>query len=252
MKTVMPEIGDDLMKLSIQCGALYICPKMDGERKGPLVVYTGKDSKGKNLVGDIYFNFRKIEQHTWVVKAFALEAFKKLNQLYISDFDTICGIPEGGRSFGQMLAYVTDKRFVYPTKVPKKTQEGLKQEYTWDLSQFTFEEGERVLIAEDVFNNFQNTDTTLDLVQKSGAEVVLLVGALNRSPFYSTHYRPKTGHYIGASIPLVASIREPYPEYEQDDPEVAEHIKAGHLEYEVKKNWDKLQSIMCDYNTLGR
>lgn len=236
MKPIIPLPGEDLLELGKRCNAVYVCPKVGSERKGPLVVYAGKDSKGRNLVGDIYFNFRRIEAHPKAVEAFAETACQKLSDRGMLDiFDTVCGIPQGGRTFAQILALVAGKRFAYADKKPKPTEAGKKQEYTWDLSQFDFEQGERVAIAEDVYNNFQNTDSTLSEVAVTGADVVLLVGALNRSPEYDTTYK---------GLPVIASIREAYPEYEQDNPAVIKDIAAGKLEFEVKKNWKSLCAIM--------
>lgn len=236
MRVITPWPGENLLNLGKRCGAVYVCPKEDGMRKGPLVAYAGKDGKGRNLVGDIYFNFRRIEAHPKVVEVFAEAACIKLRcQGLFDTFDTVCGIPHGGRTFGQMLALVAGKRFAYADKKPKPTEVGKKQEYTWDLSQFDFEQGERVAIAEDVYNNFQNTDNTLAEIAVTGANIVLLVGALNRSPVYDTTYK---------GLPVVASIREAYPEFEQDDPAVAGDIAAGRLELEVKKNWARLVASM--------
>lgn len=236
MELVVPTPGENLLELGKRCSAVYVCPKVGQERKGSLVAYAGKDSKGRNLVGDIYFNFRRIEAHPLVVEAFAEEVCQKLSDRDLFHaFDTVCGIPQGGRTFGQMLALVAGKRFAYADKKPKPTEAGRKQEYTWDLSQFDFEPGERVALAEDVFNNFQNTDNTLAEIATTGANVILLVGALNRSPIYGTDYK---------DLPVVASIREAYPEYEQDDPAVAADIAAGKLELEVKKNWARLCAAM--------
>ncbi|MBU2103946.1 hypothetical protein KKD95_02955 [Patescibacteria group bacterium] len=236
MKPIIPLPGEDLLELGKRCNAVYICPKVGSERKGPLVAYAGKDSRDRNLVGDIYFNFRRIEVHPEAVRAFAEAACQKLrDQGLLDSFDTVCGIPQGGRTFGQMLALVAGKRFAYADKKPKPTEAGKKQEYTWDLSQFDFEPGERVAIAEDVYNNFQNTDSTLAEISVTGAQIVLLVGALNRSPIYDAVYK---------GLPVVASIREAYPEYEQDDPAVAADIAAGKLELEVKKNWPRLCAVM--------
>jgi orotate phosphoribosyltransferase len=236
MKTIIRLLGENLMDLGKRCDAVYVCPKVDSVRKGPLVAYAGKDGQGRNLVGDIYFNFRRIERHPRAVLAFAEGACQKLSdQGLLGTFDTVCGIPQGGRTFGQMLALVADKRFAYADKKPKPTEAGKKQEYSWDLSQFDFEQGERVAIAEDVFNNFQNTDSTLAEIADTGANIVLLVGALNRSPIYDNIYK---------GLPVIASIREAYPEFEQDDPLVAEDIAAGRLELEVKKNWARLCAYM--------
>lgn len=234
---IIPLPGEDLLQLGKRCNAVYVCPKVGSQRKGPLVAYTGKDDRGRNLVGDIYFNFLKIgEEQPLAVTAFALEALKKIvEQGLLDSFDTICGIPRGGKIFGEELARITRKRFVFPTKTEKPPEEGKKQEYTWDLSQFDFEPGERVAIAEDVFNNFQNTDNTLAEIAVTGAKIVLLVGALNRSPVYDTTYK---------GLPVIASIREAYPEFKQDDPAVVDDIAAGRLELEVKKRWALLMAAM--------
>jgi len=236
MKPIIPLPGEDLLELGKRCKAVYVCPIVGSLRKGPLVAYAGKDDQGRNLVGDIYFNFRRIEVHPKVVEAFAEVACQKLrDQGLLDSFDTVCGIPQGGRTFGQMLALVAGKRFAYVDKKPKLTEVGKKQEYTWDLSQFDFEQGERVAIAEYVYNNFQNTDITVDKIAVSGAKIVLLVGALNRSPVYDTTYK---------GLPVIASIRKAYPEYKQDDPAVSKDIAAGRLELEVKKNWELLLAAM--------
>ncbi|HEU0085811.1 MAG TPA: hypothetical protein VFQ59_02530 [Candidatus Paceibacterota bacterium] len=238
--SIIPYPGENLLALAIRCGALYLCPKIRGLRIGPLVAYAGKDSQGRNLVGDIYFNFRRIEVHPKAVESYAEAACQKLRDQDLLDaFDTVCGIPQGGRTFGQMLALVAGKRFAYADKKPKPTEAGKKQEYTWDLSQFDFEPGERVAIAEDVFNNFQNTDSTLAEISSTGANIVLLIGALNRSPVYETTYK---------GLPVIASIREAYPEYEQDDPAVAADIAVGKLELEVKKNWARLVAAMQQFH----
>src|SRR3990167_4581157 len=236
MKPIIPLPGEDLLELGKRCNAVYVCSKVGSERKGPLVAYAGKDSKGRNLVGDIYFNFRRIEVHPKAVEAFAEVACQKLRDQDLLDaFDTVCGIPQGGRTFGQMLAFVAGKRFAYADKKPKPTDFGKKQEYFWDLSQFDFEKGERVAIAEDVYNNFKNTDNTLSEIASTGVEIVFLVGALNRSPIYSTKYK---------GLPIIASIREAYPEYQQDDPAVAADVAVGNVEFEVKKNWARLMAAM--------
>lgn len=250
---IHPEPRDDLWLLARGCNALYLCPKQEGLRVGPLVPYAGKDAKGRNLVGDIYFNFRRIEPHLPVVEFFAQETKRKLeNRRMLDRFDTVCGIPEGGRTFGQELAKQCGKRFVYALKKPKPTEPGKKQEYEWDLSQFDIASGERLAVTEDVFNNFQNTDNTLTEVGKTGARVVLLVGALNRSGFVDEIYTPRISASVNMSFPVVCALCEPYPEYEQDDPEVAADIARGNIEWEVKKNWGKLMSAMDASNTTSQ
>ncbi len=244
MESIMWRQGETLLELGKRCDAIYICPKDGCLRKGPLVAYAGKDSQGRNLVGDMYFNFRKIEVHPAAVEVYAMAVCDQLYERGLIDtFDTICGIPNGGRTLGQILAHFTKKRFAYADKKQIATEVGKKQEYEWDLSQFDLK-GARVAVAEDVFNNFENTDKTLAEIAAAGAEVVVLVGALNRSPDYDKVYTPRGGAFVGRALPVVASIHEAYPEYRQDDPEVAGDIAAGNLELEVKKNWARLREIM--------
>jgi orotate phosphoribosyltransferase len=245
MQQIIPLPGESLLDLARRCNAVYVCPKREGVRTGPLVVYAGKDDKGNNLVGDDYFDFRKIEEHPRAVEAFAEAACEKLRSQKLMDtFDTVCGIPQGGRTFGYALARAANKRFTYADKKPKPTEAGKKQEYTWDLSEFEFKKGERVALGEDVVNNCRNTHKTLEVLAASGATVVLIIGALNRSPLYDHFYTPERGAFAGINLPVVASIREAYPEYTQDDPMVVEDIAAGNLELEVKKNWSRLRAIM--------
>jgi orotate phosphoribosyltransferase len=233
------------MELGKRCNAVYVCPKEGHVRRGKMVAYAGKDTQGRNYVGDLYFNFRRIECHPEVVRAFAEEAWHRIcRQQLLNTFDTVCGIPHGGRTFGHALALAAGKRFVYADKKPKPTESGKKQEYTWDLSQFELERGERVAVAEDVFNNFQNTDNTLEQIAATGADVRLLVGALNRSPIYDSSYTCMNGLYTGHSFSVVASIRQAYPEYEQDDPAVIGDVEAGNVEFEVKRNWARLCAAM--------
>ena len=245
-KVIVPQRGDDLKALARLCDALYICPKDHvGKRLGPMVAYAGKSPDGKNLIGDIYFNFRRIECHPLVVEQFAEVVAEKIIGAHIADtLDTVCGIPEGGRSLAQPLARILGKRFVYATKVPKPTEQGKKQEYTWDLSQFAFAQKERLLVVEDVINNLQNTDKTREQIALTGGEVVILSAALKRSPFADTEYIPRKGPYADKVLPIVAAIREPYPEYSQTDSAVVGDVAAGNVEFGVKNNWTLLMVAM--------
>lgn len=251
---------EDLMDLSKRHNALYLCPHVDAVRKGPLVVYAGKyagpDGQSLNYVGEDYFNFRRLERHLSVVSAFAQVAFTKLVASGLLDtFDTICGIPNGGRTFGQELARISGKEFVYPEKEPIPTESGMKQEFAWNLNQFEFRPGERVAIVEDVVNNCQNTDSTLALVNGTGAQAVLMICAFNRSPKYQKVYTPihtdgMAGDVIDSEIPIIASINKVINEYRQDDPFVLEDMLAGNIEFEVKKNWSRLRAAMDQHATV--
>jgi hypothetical protein len=97
-------------------------------------------------------------------------------------------------------------------------------------------------LSRKTFSTTSKIPTTPWRNRRHRSEIVLLVGALNRSPVYDTTYK---------GLPVIASIREAYPEYEQDDPAVAADIAAGKLELEVKKNWARLCALNATVIQLG-
>lgn len=246
---IVPAPGTDPWALAEECNALYECPKdSSGKRLGPLVPYAGKDKQGRNLVGDVYFNFARIEEQTAAADYFAsLLARQVLANEHTSKATTIVGVPDGGRSLGQLLARYTKQRFIYPLKVPKPAAPGaVKEEFELVFKRLAPEKGELLLVCDDVNNNFENTDTALNEIGKTGAIVVGLCSALNRSPTIGAVYVPKAGTFANKALPVVTVIRKPLLEYEQDDPAVAADFSAGNIEREVKKNWARLKAIMSD------
>lgn len=245
-KPIIPTEWDSLWVLSIRAGALYECPKdAQGRRLGPLVPYASKDAHGRNLVGEVYFNFAMIEQHVALVARFAeLVSRWFLTLPALRDASTIIGIPDGGRTFGQEVARVTGKRFVYPGKVEREKAPGaVKTEFDLVFKRAELFSGETVIVTDDVHNNFKNTDEVLRSIPR-GVKVVGLCSALNRSPKVDNIYVPKNGVYTGVELPVVSAIRRSLMEWEQDDPAVASDIAEGNLECEVKKNWPRLKKIM--------
>lgn len=242
---IIPKRGEDLEKLAQRCQALYIGPTKNGKRIGPLVPYAGKDEQGRNYVGYDYFNFRMIESRVLLVEEFARVLRKKAFG-YMYKFDTVCGIPNGGRTLGQPLAKMFGKRYVYAVKVPIPTPEGEKQEYDLDLSEFTSRKGERVALVDDVFHNFRNAQKAIDAIEKAGAVPVLLLGALNRSLKYKDVYSPEAGAFESKKIPVICAITKLYLEYKQDDPIVSEGVAKGNVIFDVKKSWPRLMKLMAE------
>ncbi len=253
-KPIIIKFEHDPWELAIECDALYECPKDSfGKRLGPLVPYAGKGPDGRNLVGDVYFNFARIEEHPGIVDRFAELLWGKViapetpvgTALAFMEATTIVGIPDGGRSLGQMVAFIRSKRFVYPAKVPRVKSEGAtKEEYDLVFKRSELSPGETVIVCDDVHNNFQNTDDMLNEIGKTGAKVVGLCSALNRSPTVDSMYTPKAGSFAGISLPVVSVIRKPLVEWRQDDSEVTEDIKNGNIEPKVKDNWARLKATM--------
>jgi len=252
-KPIIPERDDDPWELAIRCRALYECPKdAAGKRLGPLVPYAGKDEQGRNLVGDVYFNFGWIEPYMLVVRFFARLIAEKIRDKVqaspeLLDATTIIGVPDGGRTLGGEIAAATGKRFVYPSKAPRAKSAGaIKDEFDFVFTRNELFQGETVIVAEDVQNNFNNTQETLAQVAKTGAVVVGFASALNRSPFVDDVFTPDRGPFAGQHFPVVTAIRRPLPEYRQDDPEVSADIAAGRIELKVKANWAKLMEIVAE------
>ncbi len=243
---IIPNARDDPWELSLRCNAVYVCPKdATGKRLGPLVPYAGKDAQGRNLVGDVYYNFGWIEPYMLVVRFFAEIIARKIQAIpELAKATTIVGVPEGGRTLAGEVAAATGKRFVYPAKVPRPKAAGaIKDEFDFVFRRNELYPEELVIVGEDVQNNFNNTLVTLNSVAKTGAIVVGFCSALNRSPFVEDTFIT-SALFSGIAFPVVTAIRRRLPEYEQDDPEVAADIKAGNLELKVKENWARLKGIM--------
>ena len=244
--TISPLSTEDLLSLAKRCGALYICPKRNGVHLGPLVAYTGKGNDNKRRVGEVYINFRMLEQHMPVVTTFAENLRLDLvgEGLFFS-FDTVCGVPSGGRTLGQELARVTSRRFVYPEKIKAPVCSGVstesggesKQRHSWSLDDFSFRPGERVAIVDDVFNSFSSTDGVITALRAVGAQVTVLVSAFNRSTLVHD------GMYKG--IPVQSAIHMPYESWSQNSLTVLGDMNVNNVEWDPKTNWNRLMEVMA-------
>lgn len=245
-KSITPRVDSNPWELGVLCDAVYQCPKdpETGKRLGPLVPYAGKDARGRNLVGDDYFNFAKIEEQPQVLDFFAT---KIARLIAFSDVlcraTTIVGIPDGGRSLGQAVARFANRRFVYPVKVPRPKLPGAtKDEFNFVFTRIELSEDDFVIVCDDVHNNFQNTGIVLDEIKATGAKVIGLCSALNCSMTFDHHYLQANSGPGAVSIPIATAIRRAIPEFDQDDPAVIDDIRSGNLEPHVKANWERLKS----------
>ncbi len=242
---IVPKPGDDPWALSIQANAYYERPLKDGKRIGPLVPYSGKDSQGRNYVGHVYYNFARIEEHPSLCAYFAKLLADKIPKNLMPSVTTIVGIPDGGRTFGQDLARELGLRFVYPAKVSRPKGAGaVKEEYDLVFKRFELGPSDVVLVADDVHNNFQQTDGCLNNILDTGATVVGLCSAFNRSPKVDKVYLPKSGKLLCVPISVFSAIRKACDEFEEDHPEVVEDFAAGNIELKVKDNWAQLRKVM--------
>ena len=238
---------DPLLALT-KCDGYYECPKdTKGNRLGPLVGYAGRykaaDGTMKQYVGDIYASFPSLEIWPHFLDHIARCLGSKLangTDRLLSTTNTFCGAPLGGYSLSDALARQCNR---LSKKAEKKVialatgDEREKSELTF--GRHTINKGERVIIVEDVCNNFSTTDKLIYLIEKSGGKVVAIACFLNRSLTVDTHFK-----YERHKVPVVALVRRSIPQFCQDDPAVAKDIKKGNVVWKPKDHWDKLKKVM--------
>jgi len=216
----------------------YVCPKdSSGKRLGPLVGYAGKDEWGRHYVGEIYANFAKMEEYPFLLDRYASAL---LNVFHNPDDRLVfCGAPLGGMGFATILASVFRVRYVFPDKIVTS----LATEHQREQSELVFKRhslhpGDRVVIVEDVANNFSTTDKMISLAEDQKARVERITSLLNRSLKIDKAYK---------GIPVDCLVRLPIDEWEQDDLGVAEDVKKGNVIWKPKDQWDVLEYAMKHY-----
>ncbi len=235
----------DPLGLLAKLNGYYECPKdKEGKRRGPLVGYAGRyGEQNLQYVGDIYANFAMADEEPVVMKHFAAQlsdkmlASMRIGRKFIS---TYCGAPMGGIGLAIQLASMSTARFVHPDKkitalATKDSRE--KNELVFDRHQVY--EGETVAICEDVLNNFSTTEAMIALIESTGAEVVAIIGLLNRSVKVGDHY-----DYQDRSIPVFSLVQKEIPQYQQDDPAVVADIADGKVVWKPKNDWKLLKEAM--------
>lgn len=226
---ILDKAYDDPLKVLDMCGGKYVCPKENGRRVGPLVAYRARDSQGRRLVGDLYANWASVEQFPIVASALASRLLSDMSRI-LPRVTVFCGAPEGGKHLADKLALRRRARYVYPEK--------RGEDLVWGRHEV--HRGDRVALVEDLSNNFSTTEKLIRLIVDSGGVPVLLAAYFNRSP----HVREMYISPQGFELPVFALVNEPWPEYEQDDPAVAQDVKADNVVWDVKINWSRLLAAM--------
>lgn len=251
MNKIIAQKGEGPLELAKRCGGYYKCPKdANGKRLGPLVGYAAKYAEGLQWVGDEYVNFARIERHSSALDCVAngLACVLISMEDFPGEFTRevgFCGAPEGGKALAVELARMFGAQYIFPEK--KIT--ALKTATSREVSELVFdrhvpEKGDAWWIVEDVCNNFSTTEKLIKLIEQYGASVKGIVCFLNRSPQVGETFQPGdcgTKQYL-----VVALMRQIIPEYRQDDPFVAEDIKAGNVIWKPKNEWAPLAKAMAD------
>jgi orotate phosphoribosyltransferase len=212
--------------------AVYECPKDEGgKRLGPLVTYAGSYEPGKHWVGDVYANLAILERDAKTLRNFSVEAYELFKETY-KTADVFCGIPEGGRSFATLLAALAERDFCYPER---ENVAGSREKVMKFLRHDDALEGKKVILVEDVMNNFSSTEEMIELVRAAGGTPIAITGILNRS-------LSVRGDFMG--LPVLALIDYPIMQYRQDDQAVADDIIAGNVVLKPKFEWPRLKAAM--------
>jgi orotate phosphoribosyltransferase len=220
----------------------YYKSRCDENKKflGPLVAYAGtyKTEAGpKNYVGFEYFNFARIEEHPLVRTFFAKLIVTKIKSDSLK-IDLVLGVPMGGLMLAASIGDELKTRTIFSEKKIislANKEKGEKEVSEQILARHDIFIGDKVVVVEDVCNNFSTTEKIQALVEKVGGKLVGIVCAVNRS-----------GKKEWKGIPVISAIYIPTEQYRQDDPEVIEFMAKNDIVWSPKLDWETLKKAMWE------
>lgn len=226
----------DAYQILKDCDALYESPKDEnGKYIGPLVAYAGIDENGKNFVGFHYVNIAQAEQEYLPRIELSKMMAEKIIQA-VGKPDRLIAAPMGGIIFAASTANFLETRVSFFEKKVNKLadmENNTREESELVYKRHNLEAGEKVIIFEDLCNNFSTTEKMIETLKGMGAEVVAIACIFNRSD---------KDELMG--IPVVPVMHIPIPEYKQDDPEVKTMLESGNIVLSPKKEWSRLKEAM--------
>lgn len=260
------EVTNDPLENARRRGAFYSCPKdPQGRRLGPLVAYAGtypvpgvEKKDEPHFIGDVYFNFAKIETQGDLLAWYADRAYAKLCRTITVDPKklVLCAAPLGGYKITDAISAMHGIDAIMAEKrVTRAATSSSKEESDIVFSRHQPEEGDEVVLTEDVTNNFKTTGRLCWSILQSKARPVGILCVLNRSMTVDAVWQERVKATLVSgrdvdfgviSLPVVCVIRIPYPEYRQDDPAVAEDVSRGNVIWNPKRSeeWAKLMAAM--------
>ncbi len=226
-------VSVDPLETLKNCGGYYECPKdANGKRLGPLVGYAGtyQTPEGeKNYVGDMYFNFARAEMHPHVRDYFALLLSMRIFARKL-EADVFLGAPMGGIFLTGALDRIFCWRGIFAEKrYPQLATVNGREKSVLFLDRHRISKDDRVVLVEDVCNNFSTTDQLIGLVGQQWGQVVAVVCVINRSE--RVEFR---------NLPVLSVVHKPTPQYRQDDRAVAYDIQINNIIWQPKDEWDLL------------
>ena len=234
---VVPENPIETLK---NCNGYYESPKDEnGKYIGPVVGYAKmyKDDNGadKNMVGFVYLNFAKAEQRSEVREYFAAEISAKVAQAGLKA-NVVLGAPMGGLFLAGDIGRILKVRSIFSEKIVLEAAD--KATSKREVSKMVIDRhdifpGDRIILVEDVCNNFSTTEQMVELVRSYGAEIVGIACAFNRS-----------SHTAWADVPVISTCDIWFDQYKQDDAAVSEIIARGDFIPKPKLSWNALANAM--------
>jgi len=89
------------------------------------------------------------------------------------------------------------------------------------------------MIVEDICNNFSTTEQLAKLIEQTGAKLIGIMCAFNRS-----------GKTEWNGVPVICAQEVPAKQWRQEEPEVSQLIAAKNVVWKPKKEWPKLKAAM--------
>lgn len=232
-------VKDDPLRTLKNCDACYVSPgDGHGGYAGPLVAYAGKyddDSGSKNYVGFEYFNFAKAEVVPSVRNYFAGLLSERITAS-VGEVDTIIGAPMGGILLAGSVGDNLQCRTIFAEKkvvAVAAPEQGIKEESLQIIDRHEIYPGDKVIVIEDVCNNFSTTQKLKELIEGRGGTLTAIACAVNRSG---------KGNWEG--IPVISALYVEARQFKQDDPEVAELVEIGNVVWKPKTEWKRLKQAM--------
>ncbi|MEA3399244.1 MAG: phosphoribosyltransferase family protein [Patescibacteria group bacterium] len=231
-------LTDDYLQTFKNFGAVYESPiDNDGNYQGPLVAYAGRGEDGKSKVGYLYYNMSKIENNSRSLNFFAGILSKKIKEAEDQP-DVVLGAPMGGIALATALSLRLGCDFAFAEKKIIELadkENNIREKSELILKRHEIEPGQKVLIIEDLCNNFSTTKEMVKLIITAGGEFIGIASLLNRSwPFQDEFY----------DTPVISVVDLPTDQFEQTSEEVKEHLSRNHIVLKPKDEWEKLEKAM--------
>lgn len=238
-------VPGDVIATLRNCNGVYECPMdANGHPLGPLVGYAGQyegtDGNLLNYVGFVYYNVGQGDQFPSIVYGWAYTHAKSLISLVPT---LLVAAPMGGITYMEALKSTLWCRGIFAEKkVIDAAQEGKRENSKLIFGRYEIYKGDRVILVEDIVNNFSTTEQLITLVEKAGGKVVAIVCLINRSD--RVVYERESGQ---VAIPVLSLQHKPTPQYRQDDPAVRQCVEQGRVIFKPKDQWEKLVAAETKY-----